>query len=406
MRAGLGVGFLLAVAATLLVVLSDEVRWLRLAVVLGLWAALTVAFAMAWFRRDARNSELRTVESKRTYELELHREISARREFEISVTASARAEADERHREDLASLREQLDRLTTSLAGLLEGDLLFERLTLSAESTRVRQVGQSGEAGRARLNAMQRPGAIEGNPEQIGPFVGGRSGLPTYQSGPPQQGYADVRGPQQNGARFGESYRPREDDTIVFPRDNFGPAVRPPVPGPANSAAADDVPAAVAPVVAQPLVVPVAVVPVAVTPVAVAPVAVAPVAVVPVAVVPASVLREPVAAIPVQLDQLVVAEPAVQRAVTSALAPVAERSTFVAPEIPALVEPVVELVIESVSPAVIEPVVLVEPVVPPVIPSTEHAPVGKAHSSGISVADLLAAHGGAEPSSRGRRRRD
>ncbi|SDO94474.1 hypothetical protein SAMN04515671_2432 [Nakamurella panacisegetis] len=222
-RLVLGSGFVLAIVATLLVVLTDQVRWLRLAVVLGLWSALFAGLAMVWFRRDARSAELRAEDSKRTYELELHREISARREYEIGVAEAAREEAEARHREELAGLREQLDRLNTTLSGLLDGDLLFERLTLSAESTRVRQVGESG---RGRLTAMARSGQIEGSAEPTGPYIGRPSGPPSAAPG------------------FG-GYPVRDDDTVQFPRGLFGPGSQPPVP---------EAPAPVAPPVAEPVV--------------------------------------------------------------------------------------------------------------------------------------------------------
>src|ERR1700712_2596937 len=79
MRTLLVLGFLLAVAAIALAVFSDDVRWLKLAALLGVWAALATAFPVVYFRRTARSAELKTEERKRTYELELHREISARR---------------------------------------------------------------------------------------------------------------------------------------------------------------------------------------------------------------------------------------------------------------------------------------------------------------------------------------
>lgn len=203
MRGLLVLGFLLAIAAVSFAVFSDDVRLLKLAALLGVWAALATAFPVVYFRRSARSAEQKTEESKRTYELELHREISARREYEIGVSEAARENAETRHREELAGLREQLDRLNTTLSGLLDGDLLFERLTLSAESTRVRQVG--GESGRGRLSAMARPGQIAHVPESTGPYVGQRSGAPVAA-----------------GMTSGTS-PVREDDTVQFARATFGP---------------------------------------------------------------------------------------------------------------------------------------------------------------------------------------
>ena len=206
LRILLVLGFVLAIAATVLVVFTEEVRWLRFAVLLALWAGLIAAFAVARSRRDARTAEQRAEDSKRTYELELHREISARREYEIGVAEAAREDAETRHREELAGLREQLDRLNTTLSGLLEGDLLFERLTLSAESTRVRQVGD----GRNRPGNLGRPGQIAGAPEMA----------PLYVSSGPA-------GRAATGQPAGFEYPGRDDDTVQFPRATFGPGATP-----------------------------------------------------------------------------------------------------------------------------------------------------------------------------------
>ena len=141
------VGFLLAVGASVVMVVADSDRWLRIAVLLALWAALIAAFAVVRSRRQARAAELRQEEATRIYELELHREISARREFEAGLVERTRSELEAKHKEELDGVRDQLDRLTTALSRLLDGDLLVERLTLSAESTRVRSVGESGLRG-------------------------------------------------------------------------------------------------------------------------------------------------------------------------------------------------------------------------------------------------------------------
>ena len=151
-------GFLLAVGATVVVVFSEDVRWLRLAVLLGLWAALIAAYAVARSHRDARNAEQREGEVGRVYELELQREVSARREFEMKLAESSRDEAQTRRDDELAALREQLDRLTSMLSGLVDGDLLSRRLTLSAESTRIRSIS---DPALGRLTSMTRQQLVE-----------------------------------------------------------------------------------------------------------------------------------------------------------------------------------------------------------------------------------------------------
>jgi hypothetical protein len=235
MRGLLVLGFLLAIGAVAVAVFSDDVRLLKLAALLGVWAALATAFPVVYFRRSARAAEQKTKESKRTYELELHREISARRDYVVGVSEAAREDAETRHREELAGLREQLDRLNTTLSALLDGELLFERLTLSAESTRVRQVGSEG--GRGLLAAMARPDQIEHASESTGPHLGHQSGAPV--SVGPAVGVP------------GTPYPVHEDATVQFLPATVGP-VGPPDPGPSVEAAVVE-PAVAAPLVEPPV---------------------------------------------------------------------------------------------------------------------------------------------------------
>ncbi len=155
MRILLIIGFLMAVAATALLVIAEDVRLLRLAVVIGLWSALVAAFGLARFRRDAKVALLRQEDVRHTYELELQREVSARREFEMSFAEETRTEIQAQHSDELVALRAQIERLTDTLSGLLDGNLLFERLTLSAESTTVRSLGDGrGERAGGRRTQM------------------------------------------------------------------------------------------------------------------------------------------------------------------------------------------------------------------------------------------------------------
>ncbi len=138
MRILLGVGFGLALVATALVVFAEDVKLLRLAAVLALWVALIAAFAIARSRRDTRSAERRQEEIRLAYEIELHREIAARAEYEAGLGRQLEAaQADQ-----LDGLRGEIDRLASALSRLLDGDVLIERVTLSAESTRVRAIGR------------------------------------------------------------------------------------------------------------------------------------------------------------------------------------------------------------------------------------------------------------------------
>ncbi len=134
LRILLVIGFLVAAGATVLAIVSEDPLLLRLAVVLALWAALIAAFAVTRSRRDAKAAMLREGEAQVAYQLELQREVSARHEFEADLAAQMVATQSQQ----IAELREQLDRLTDVLSSLADGELLVSRLTLSAESARFR----------------------------------------------------------------------------------------------------------------------------------------------------------------------------------------------------------------------------------------------------------------------------
>ncbi|ASO17979.1 hypothetical protein AHOG_01570 [Actinoalloteichus hoggarensis] len=138
----LGAG--LALIATVVLILGDDERLLRLGLLAALWTALLGAFAAARYRKDA---AARTGEADRLqqiYELELEREISARREYELEVEAETRRQVEDEvrdeSRQELDALRTELRTLRENLEALLGGDVLVERVALRAESTRLRSL--------------------------------------------------------------------------------------------------------------------------------------------------------------------------------------------------------------------------------------------------------------------------
>src|ERR1700741_1467329 len=114
----------LAVGATAVLVLSDDQKYLRLGIIAGLWAALAGAFVAARYRRQVAEREDDAAERQERYELELEREIAARREHELVVEAEARRKAEEAARDDISALRAELHGLRSTLQTLLGGDYL------------------------------------------------------------------------------------------------------------------------------------------------------------------------------------------------------------------------------------------------------------------------------------------
>lgn len=129
----------MAMAASLLLVLSDSVQLLRVAVVVALWAATVGAIAMTKYRRESALDKAKVDDLKTVYELQLEREIAARREYELTVEEKVRSElridADE-----MAALRTELAALRRNLEVLFDGRLPEDGVALQATAERVKEL--------------------------------------------------------------------------------------------------------------------------------------------------------------------------------------------------------------------------------------------------------------------------
>ncbi|WP_233576169.1 DUF6779 domain-containing protein [Saccharopolyspora rhizosphaerae] len=155
-----GGALVLAAAATSVLVLSDDARLLRLGLIAALWAALLGAFAVARLRHRVAETEQVAADRQRIYELELEREIAARREHELEAQAEARRQATEQSDAQIRALQAELTKLRTTLEQVIGGDVLFERVALRAESTRVRSLPDRPPQGEGTV-LQQRPRTIQ-----------------------------------------------------------------------------------------------------------------------------------------------------------------------------------------------------------------------------------------------------
>ena len=117
----------LAIGASSVLVFTDRVELLRLAVILALWAAVAGAFVSVLYRRQSDADQSRVRDLKLVYDLQLDREISARREYELTVESQLRRELASELRalaaDDLAALQAELSALRNSLEILFDTDL-------------------------------------------------------------------------------------------------------------------------------------------------------------------------------------------------------------------------------------------------------------------------------------------
>lgn len=129
--AGLAAGFCLAVAATVVVFLTEDPQLLRLAVVAAAWAFVLAALVAS--RRAVgtpvdggepaaleRAAAERAAELRLAHELERGREIAARREHELRVEDDLRRTAEQAMRAELEALRAELEALRAELSQVSE----------------------------------------------------------------------------------------------------------------------------------------------------------------------------------------------------------------------------------------------------------------------------------------------
>ena len=126
----------LAILASSTLVFTNRVDLLRLAVILSLWAAVMAAFVSVTYRRQSELDQARARDMKFVYDLQLDREVAARREYELAVEAHLRRQLARELRaqaaDEMAALRAELASLRSHLEVMLGTDL-GERPALEAE---------------------------------------------------------------------------------------------------------------------------------------------------------------------------------------------------------------------------------------------------------------------------------
>jgi hypothetical protein len=147
----------LAIAASSTLVFTNRVELLRLAVILSLWAAVVAAFVTVVYRRQSELDQARARDMKFVYDLQLDREISARREYELSVEAHLRRQLARELRaqaaDEMSALRSELVSLRTQLEVMLGTDL-GERPALESDRAAVPMPVAPGRVESSRVTVV------------------------------------------------------------------------------------------------------------------------------------------------------------------------------------------------------------------------------------------------------------
>lgn len=138
-----GVLILLGLVASVFLIFSNSVEFVRVGLVAALWAAAIGALAATKYRKEATIDKAKVRDLQTVYELQLEREVTARREYELGVEARVREEVGADAAE-LAALRAELTVLRQSLQRLFDGDLPTDRPALRADATRIQELTSSG----------------------------------------------------------------------------------------------------------------------------------------------------------------------------------------------------------------------------------------------------------------------
>ncbi|WP_194816985.1 DUF6779 domain-containing protein [Nocardia sp. XZ_19_385] len=156
---------LLGLVASVFLVFSNSLQFVRIGLVAALWAAVIGALAATRYRKEATIDKAKARDLQKVYELQLEREVTARREYELGLEARVRQEVGADAAE-MAALRAELSVLRHSLQRLFDGELPVERPALRADATRIQELpgGSTNPANNSSANAdpwvMGLPGTI------------------------------------------------------------------------------------------------------------------------------------------------------------------------------------------------------------------------------------------------------
>ncbi len=139
----MGVLIVLGLVASVFLIFSNSVEFVRVGLVAALWAGAIGALAATKYRKEATIDKAKVRDLQTVYELQLEREVTARREYELGVEARVREEVGADAAE-LAALRAELTVLRQSLQRLFDGDLPTDRPALRADATRIQELTSSG----------------------------------------------------------------------------------------------------------------------------------------------------------------------------------------------------------------------------------------------------------------------
>jgi len=154
----LAIGFLCAVVASVTIFVTEDAEVLRIGILVALWGFVFAALAAGRRQTEQVAAASAEVELRKSYEVELEREVAARREYELRLEAQLRREVQEDFTSQVGALHEEMVRLRSELSEQWDSELRVERMVMRTQSVRMggdrREALDQAPSGRASIDAV------------------------------------------------------------------------------------------------------------------------------------------------------------------------------------------------------------------------------------------------------------
>lgn len=167
----LAIGFGCAIAASVTIFVTENAEYLRIGILVALWGFVFAALAAGRRQTEQVMAASTEVELRKSYEVELEREVAARREYELRLEAQLRREVQEDFTSQVGALHEEMTRLRRELSEQWDSELRVERMVMRTQSVRMagdrRESLEHAPSERASIDAVPLAAAPWEAPERI-----------------------------------------------------------------------------------------------------------------------------------------------------------------------------------------------------------------------------------------------